>query len=198
MKNDFDASEETWRGGDCPGIVTDPGGVIFLSRRPDWLFRALRPPGPEDRPGPRRHGATLSPLPDACPKLWGVNPTVEATGRTGTEREAGADRRPPAWSRQHWLTIGPTHDAWNGTSALARVWSTTTSAPCSRRIRPRSRGLCCGLPGSPRSRIFRASASRSARRAAPPTPAGRRSSKPLGWRLQTVGLWRAGQFHPRA
>lgn len=43
FKIDLDAIEETWRGGDYAVLVTDPDGVIFLSSRTDWLFRALRP-----------------------------------------------------------------------------------------------------------------------------------------------------------
>lgn len=43
FKIDLDAIEETWRGGDYAVLVTDPDGVVFLSSKPDWLFRALRP-----------------------------------------------------------------------------------------------------------------------------------------------------------
>lgn len=43
FKIDLDAIEETWRGGDYAVLVTDPDGVVFLSSRSDWLFRALRP-----------------------------------------------------------------------------------------------------------------------------------------------------------
>lgn len=45
FKIDLDAIEETWRGGDYAILVTDPDGVIFLSSRSDWLFRALAPLG---------------------------------------------------------------------------------------------------------------------------------------------------------
>lgn len=47
FKIDLDAIEETWRGGDYAILVTDPDGVIFLSSRSDWLFRALAPLGDE-------------------------------------------------------------------------------------------------------------------------------------------------------
>lgn len=43
FKIDLDAIEDTWRGGDYAVLVTDPDGVIFLSSRADWLFRAVAP-----------------------------------------------------------------------------------------------------------------------------------------------------------
>jgi len=39
VKIDLDAIEDTWRGGDDEVLVTDPENIIFLSSRPDWLFR---------------------------------------------------------------------------------------------------------------------------------------------------------------
>lgn len=43
VKIDLDAVEDTWRSGDYAVLVTDPDGVIFLSSRADWRFRAMRP-----------------------------------------------------------------------------------------------------------------------------------------------------------
>ncbi len=43
VKIDLDAIEGNWRGGDGEIIVTDPEGIVFLSSRADWLFRAIRP-----------------------------------------------------------------------------------------------------------------------------------------------------------
>lgn len=43
FKIDLDEIESTWRGGPDEIIVTDPEGVVFLSSREDWLFRALTP-----------------------------------------------------------------------------------------------------------------------------------------------------------
>jgi two-component system, NtrC family, C4-dicarboxylate transport sensor histidine kinase DctB len=48
VKIDLDAIEETWRGGDAEIVVTDPSSIVFLSSRPDWLFRALLAPDEED------------------------------------------------------------------------------------------------------------------------------------------------------
>ena len=48
VKIDLDAIEDTWRGGDAEIVVTDPGSIVFLSSRPDWLFRALLAPAEED------------------------------------------------------------------------------------------------------------------------------------------------------
>lgn len=42
FKIDLDAIEQDWRGGDYAVIVTDAEGVIFLSSRQDWLFRATQ------------------------------------------------------------------------------------------------------------------------------------------------------------
>lgn len=43
FKIDLDAIESTWRGGDHEIVVTDPEGIVFLSSRDDWLFKALGP-----------------------------------------------------------------------------------------------------------------------------------------------------------
>ena len=48
VKIDLDAIEDTWRGGDAEIVVTDPGSIVFLSSRPDWLFRGLLAPAEED------------------------------------------------------------------------------------------------------------------------------------------------------
>jgi two-component system, NtrC family, C4-dicarboxylate transport sensor histidine kinase DctB len=48
VKIDLDAIEDTWRGGDAEIVVTDPGSIVFLSSRPDWLYRALLAPAEED------------------------------------------------------------------------------------------------------------------------------------------------------
>ncbi len=44
---DLDAIESTWQGGEGEIIVTDPEGVVFLSSRPEWQFRALDPLTPD-------------------------------------------------------------------------------------------------------------------------------------------------------
>ncbi len=46
IKIDLDTIEQSWRGGDYAVLVTDPDGVIFLSSRTDWLFKALEPLSP--------------------------------------------------------------------------------------------------------------------------------------------------------
>jgi two-component system C4-dicarboxylate transport sensor histidine kinase DctB len=43
FKVDIDAMEQSWRGGGYEIIVTDPEGIIFMSGRPDWLYRGLLP-----------------------------------------------------------------------------------------------------------------------------------------------------------
>ena len=43
FKIDLDAIERSWQGGDHEIVVTDPEGIVFLSSREDWLFKALRP-----------------------------------------------------------------------------------------------------------------------------------------------------------
>lgn len=43
IKIDLDTIEQSWRGGDYVVLVTDPDGIVFLSSRTDWLFKALEP-----------------------------------------------------------------------------------------------------------------------------------------------------------
>lgn len=43
LKVDLDAIENDWRGDDYAVTVTDADGIVFLSSRPDWLFRATKP-----------------------------------------------------------------------------------------------------------------------------------------------------------
>ena len=43
VKFTVDAFEEAWRGSDKRVIVSDLNGIVFMSSRPDWHFRALRP-----------------------------------------------------------------------------------------------------------------------------------------------------------
>ena len=43
IKVDVDEIENAWSSNDLRIVVTDPEGIVFLSNRPDWLFRALGP-----------------------------------------------------------------------------------------------------------------------------------------------------------
>ena len=43
VKFEVDAFEEAWQGGDSDIIVSDLNGIVFMSSRPDWHFRALEP-----------------------------------------------------------------------------------------------------------------------------------------------------------
>ncbi|MFN4057403.1 MAG: ATP-binding protein [Roseinatronobacter sp.] len=43
VKIDLDAIESAWASDDLRIIVTDPENIVFLSNRPDWLFRAFGP-----------------------------------------------------------------------------------------------------------------------------------------------------------
>ena len=43
IKIDLDEIEQAWASNDLRIVVTDPEGVVFLSNRPDWLFRSLGP-----------------------------------------------------------------------------------------------------------------------------------------------------------
>ena len=47
VKIDLDAIEDAWASDDLRIIVTDPENIVFLSNRPDWLFRAFGPLSPE-------------------------------------------------------------------------------------------------------------------------------------------------------
>jgi two-component system C4-dicarboxylate transport sensor histidine kinase DctB len=46
FKIDLDEIESSWQGGDYEVLVADPDGIVFLSSRADWRFRALRPLDP--------------------------------------------------------------------------------------------------------------------------------------------------------
>lgn len=43
LKFTVDRFEQAWRGGERDIIVTDLGGIVFMSNRPEWHFRALDP-----------------------------------------------------------------------------------------------------------------------------------------------------------
>lgn len=47
IKIDLDEIEMAWASNDLRIVVMDPEGIVFLSNRPDWLFRALAPLDPE-------------------------------------------------------------------------------------------------------------------------------------------------------
>jgi two-component system, NtrC family, C4-dicarboxylate transport sensor histidine kinase DctB len=73
VKIDLDAIEETWRGGDADIVVTDPGSIVFLSSRSDWLFRPLMSPDEEDlalTEATRRYAD----IPISGPPLYGAAP----------------------------------------------------------------------------------------------------------------------------
>jgi hypothetical protein len=76
FKIDLDAIEGSWRGGDHEIVVTDPEGIVLLSCREDWQFRALGPidggrlpapsvvpPPPRGRGGAGPHAAFSEPNP---------------------------------------------------------------------------------------------------------------------------------------
>ncbi|SFV35192.1 two-component system, NtrC family, C4-dicarboxylate transport sensor histidine kinase DctB [Devosia crocina] len=41
FKLDLDSIEQTWRGADYEIIVTDPEGIIFMTGRPEWMYKGL-------------------------------------------------------------------------------------------------------------------------------------------------------------
>ena len=43
VKIEIDTLENAWRSQDSELVVTDPDGVIFISTRPQWRYRALQP-----------------------------------------------------------------------------------------------------------------------------------------------------------
>ena len=43
IKIDLDVIEQTWASDEVRIIVTDPENIVFLSNRPDWLFRSFGP-----------------------------------------------------------------------------------------------------------------------------------------------------------
>lgn len=67
IKIDLDEIEQTWGQGDFAVMVTDPQGVVFLTSRPAWLFRALYPMTPDrmavTRATRRYANAEVAPLP---------------------------------------------------------------------------------------------------------------------------------------
>lgn len=47
IKIDVDEIEQTWASDELRIIVTDPENIVFLSNRPDWLFRSFGPLTPD-------------------------------------------------------------------------------------------------------------------------------------------------------
>jgi len=47
VKVGVEAIETAWRGADGETLVTDEHGIVFMSSRPDWLYAATAPLGPE-------------------------------------------------------------------------------------------------------------------------------------------------------
>ncbi|MGY6705780.1 sensor histidine kinase [Roseinatronobacter sp.] len=47
IKIDVDEIEQTWASDEVRIIVTDPENIVFLSNRPDWLFRSFGPLTPD-------------------------------------------------------------------------------------------------------------------------------------------------------
>jgi two-component system C4-dicarboxylate transport sensor histidine kinase DctB len=80
FKIDLDAIETTWQGSGTPIIVTDPEGIVFLSGRQDWLFRALGPQGESAR---ARTEATrrYADLPITALDVTASTPTAEGVPR---------------------------------------------------------------------------------------------------------------------
>ena len=48
VKVDIEEVEETWGDERHEVVVTDSHGIVFMSSRPEWLFRTTRPLTPED------------------------------------------------------------------------------------------------------------------------------------------------------
>jgi two-component system C4-dicarboxylate transport sensor histidine kinase DctB len=49
IKVDLTTLEQQWRGRPEEVVVTDPEGVIFITTRPDWRYRSLKPLTPSDK-----------------------------------------------------------------------------------------------------------------------------------------------------
>lgn len=69
MKIDLDEIERAWASDELRIIVTDPEDIVFLSNRPDWLFRAFGGPDPDrfirTRETRRYANATIGEIPHA-------------------------------------------------------------------------------------------------------------------------------------
>jgi len=89
FKIDLDAIEDTWRGGDDEIVVTDPGGIVFLSSRADWLFHPMTPPTSADLAGIRETRRYADTALDTAP-LIAAGPGTGA----GLVRIAGAEDDP--------------------------------------------------------------------------------------------------------
>jgi len=86
FKIDLDAIEDAWRGGDDQIVVTDPGGIVFLSSRSDWLFRPMTEPTAADLAETRATRRYADTDLDATPLL-------RPTGEEGLVDIALGDRR---------------------------------------------------------------------------------------------------------
>lgn len=80
VKVDIDTLESNWRSRDSELIVTDPDGVIFVSTRPEWLYRTLFPLTAEAlgrvRASRRYPQASLSPVFEQIDEQYGPDATV--------------------------------------------------------------------------------------------------------------------------
>ncbi len=101
FKIDVDAIEETWRGADYELIVTDPEGIIFMTGRPEWMYRGLLPLTPdrlERTAATRRYAnAELSDLPvTRVAHGAGLELMTIASGETAREYLVVAEQMPEA------------------------------------------------------------------------------------------------------
>ncbi|WP_424969054.1 sensor histidine kinase [Dinoroseobacter sp. S76] len=105
VKFTVDSFEETWRAGPATVLVSDLRGVVFMSDREDWHFRALRPLTPQARAG--IEAARQYPLSEVTPlptersalgggaELWTIEdpgtPSAGYVAQTTRIAEAGWD-----------------------------------------------------------------------------------------------------------
>jgi two-component system C4-dicarboxylate transport sensor histidine kinase DctB len=105
--------ERTWRNSDDAIVLADQAGVIFLSNRPDWIYRSLHVAGRGDRTRTGAHPAIHGPARDAAQRPsgfvrhaigWRAGLAVDAVSapvaRAAHRHCNGRWRRPcccPAW-----------------------------------------------------------------------------------------------------
>ncbi|MEE4137100.1 MAG: cache domain-containing protein, partial [Desulforhopalus sp.] len=90
IKIEIDQIEQKWSNRDENFLVSDPEGVIFITTKPEWRYKTLRPLDPEVRrqivEARRYPDATLDPLSSAVMMTSGTSQLLEISSEQTTEQ----------------------------------------------------------------------------------------------------------------
>lgn len=109
VKVEFDALENDWRRQPGPTLVTDAEGIVVLTSRPDWRFRASLPLAPDAEAERRRARQFGAPRPAPLGMRLG---SVIVEDAAGTRYAAAREPTPiPGWHIDYLQPLAPLESA---------------------------------------------------------------------------------------